>query len=138
MPFFRPYLWLKTASLVDDEAEARQAISTLPEGGAPQFFWVARPFPFAGIGKMYLLTGRASEALPYLRRAAEGCTGAEYPIGYVRAAVPLGQALEKTGDRDGACRAYRSVSQRWGAATPRSVTAERARSLARAAGCPER
>lgn len=137
-PFFLPYLWLKTASLVDDETEARQALATLPKSGIPPFFPIARPFPFAGIGRMYLLAGRAGESLSFLRRAAEGCVGTENPVAYVRAAVSLGQALEETGDHDGACRAYRSVIERWGAAKPRSQTSEKARALARAAGCPER
>ena len=135
VPFHRKYLWLNAqAALVDDEEGAREALAAQPDGGIPPFY--TQTYPDEGLGKMYLLAGRAAEALPYLRRAALGCYGAENPLGYVRAALPLGQALEQTGDRDGACRAYASVTARWGKAKPRSVTAEKAKAAAKALRCP--
>ena len=85
---------------------------------------------------MYLLLGRVKEALPYLQRAAQGCEAVADLIVYIRAAIPLGEALEKVGDKEGACRAYQSVLARWGHAKPRSVTAEKARAHAKAAHCP--
>ena len=136
IPFSQRYLWLHAhAALVDDEDDAREALATLPQGGIPPFYPLSYPPPDAGLGKMYLLLGRASEALPYLRRAAEGCNGLEGPLTFVRAAIPLGQALEKTDDRAGACRAYQSVLDRWGKAKPRSVTAEEARRRSKSLGC---
>jgi serine/threonine-protein kinase len=39
----------------------------------------------------------------------------------------LGMALDATGDRAGAARAYDEVLSRWGRAKPRSITAEKAR-----------
>jgi serine/threonine-protein kinase len=137
--FWHPYLWLKAhAAWAHDAEEAREALATLPPSGIPPLYPHSYPLPDAGLGRMYLLLGRAGEALPYLRRAAQGCNGLDDPFGYVRAAVPLGEALEKTGDREGACRAYQGVIDQWGKATPRSVTAEQARARAKAAGCPAR
>ncbi|MBI4951868.1 MAG: hypothetical protein HY908_07520 [Myxococcales bacterium] len=78
------------------------------------------------------------EALPYLRVAARGCFAFDTGLAWVRNAVPLGQALAETGDREGACGAYRSVLDRWGQARPRSVTAERAKRLAAELGCGAR
>jgi serine/threonine-protein kinase len=48
----------------------------------------------------------------------------------------LGQMLEQTSDRDGACAQYASILARWGNAKPRSVTADRARARSKALACP--
>ena len=58
-----------------------------------------------------------------------------WPVRYVRAFWFLGQALERTGEISGACEAYASVIDRWGNASPRSVTAEQARARMKALGC---
>ena len=60
---------------------------------------------------MYLLTGRAAEAVPFLERAARTCHGVEFPFGIelawdsVRAASDPGRALERTGQIAAACAA---------------------------------
>jgi serine/threonine-protein kinase len=135
MPAYHPYLWLQgRGGLVRDEPSAREALATLPPGGVPPLYALFYR-PDEGLGRMYLLTGDPRRALPYLRRAAEGCSALEDAWTYVRASIPLGQALEATGDREGACRAYQRVVSRWGKATPRSVSAARARELSAKLGC---
>ena len=87
-------------------------------------------------GRVLLLAGRAADAVPFLRAAVAACSGLEIPLEHTQAGLHLGQALEQTGDRAGACAAYRSVLDRWGSARPRSVSAERARTRTRALSCP--
>ena len=75
------------------------------------------------------------EALPALTRAATSCYALRFPVEQMRAVRDLGVAREATGDRAGACEAWQRVLDRWGRATPRSVTAEDARARMRALGC---
>jgi serine/threonine-protein kinase len=88
------------------------------------------------VGKVYFLAGRTAESLPLLRRFARSCQAIRSPGDHTRAHLFLGQALAALGERDEACAAYSVVLSRWGHARPRSVTAEKARSLARTLGCP--
>lgn len=53
----------------------------------------------------------------------------------MRTSLLHGQALEERGEKGRACEVYGAVLARWGAAKPRSVTAEEARRRARALGC---
>lgn len=138
--FNEPFLWLAAyARTVDDAVEAEQALAAMPASGPPPF----HPLTFgeAGVGRAYLLGGRASEALPYLRRAAASLHAVELTFGLengweaVRASRDLGRALEATGDREGACAAYQRVVDRWGDAAPRSVTADDARARRAALAC---
>jgi hypothetical protein len=48
----------------------------------------------------------------------------------------LGQALEQTGDKAGACEAYAYVKRRWKNAKPRSVSLEKALDRSKALDCP--
>jgi tetratricopeptide (TPR) repeat protein len=87
------------------------------------------------LGKAYFLAGRSDEALPYLERAAASCIGLESPVDTTRASLMLGHVLELKGDKARACAAYQAVLKRWGAAKPRSVSAEDARTAASRLGC---
>jgi serine/threonine-protein kinase len=79
------------------------------------------------LGETLLLAGQTDEAIPVLRRAAGWCSPLQFPLYVVWARARLGEALERAGDRASACTAYASVLSAWGAAKPRSVTAERVR-----------
>jgi tetratricopeptide (TPR) repeat protein len=136
-----PFLWLRAyARIVDDELEAREATAAMSELGRPPYHPLASGD--SGIGRMYLLTDRAAEAVPFLRNAAHSCRapeltfGVELPWDAIRASRDLGRALEATGDVQGACAAYQRVIDRWGAARPRSVTAEDARARRDMLECP--
>jgi hypothetical protein len=72
----------------------------------------------------------------------KSCYALMAPLVHTRATYHLGQALEASGDREGACAAYASVLARWGKAQPASVTAakasERSRDLRCKAAAPTR
>jgi serine/threonine-protein kinase len=89
----------------------------------------------AAAGRAFLLVGRASDAIGWLTQATQSCVAFDFPVEHTRAHLWLGQAREAQGDRAGACSAYGAVLSRWGAARPRSVTAEAARDRAKALGC---
>ncbi len=89
----------------------------------------------AAAGHVFVLAERPADAVPFLRRAAANCYLLDDPFTHLRAQLDLGLALEKTGDRAGACEAFAAVLSRWGRAKPRSVTAEEARAHGRSLGC---
>jgi serine/threonine-protein kinase len=105
----------------------------------------------AGVGEpaarvpLLVLAGRPAEAVSALATGLS-CDVVAIPtqFGYLRTSVTfpamrarlaLGEALEATGDRDGACKAYGFVLQHWGHARPRSVTGGEARAHATKLGC---
>jgi serine/threonine-protein kinase len=92
---------------------------------------------FGDPGKVLFLAGRPADALPLLRAAAATCSSLPAPLDHTWARANLGMALEATGNNAGACREYRAVLDRWGAAKPRSVTAEKVAAHAKAIGCRE-
>ncbi|MCC6523693.1 MAG: hypothetical protein IT373_13640, partial [Polyangiaceae bacterium] len=112
--------------LVDGEADAREALAALPRATSAAVStgrWTSVDL-FAG--KSYALAGDFAAALPHLRRAARSCATLAEPLTATRAQLWLGVALEGSGDREGARAAYEAVLRRWGAAKPRSLTAEQA------------
>jgi hypothetical protein len=89
-----------------------------------------------------LLAGQPQMALPSLRRGAASCaifptaaTHRAYPVWWMRAHEMLGEALEQTGDKSGACEAYGVVLDRWKNPKPRSVTVEKARERVKTLAC---
>jgi predicted Zn-dependent protease len=128
----RAFVWLYAYAAVAETADdARTALANRPEG------LPLRPYPTydSYIGATLLRADRADDALPYLRRAAHACSALQFPLEHLQAQLMLGQALEATHQTKEACEAYSVVLTHWGSAKPRSVTAERARSLAKALGC---
>jgi serine/threonine-protein kinase len=134
---WQPFVWLHGYAAVAETTEdaARALQLRVKFGEEPRFTpWTLGD---AYVGKTYLLAGRVSEALPLLRRAARSCEVLQTPFEATEAHFALGQALASTGMTTEACAACRVVLSRWGHARPRSVTAEGARSLARALSCPD-
>jgi serine/threonine-protein kinase len=122
--------------------EARAALDELPKyvpiTSYVMSFWLLTAdvgLPDAAVGHAYLLAGKPHQALPYLRRAVGACADFDAPLAHTRAALDLGEALEATRDKAGACEAYGKVLARWGHAKPRSVTADKARARSKALGC---
>jgi serine/threonine-protein kinase len=136
---FWPYLWVhghaSGVRTADQAAVAIQALSRL--GGTIPAYLSSAPRR-AGIGRTLLLAGKTAEAVPELRKATSTCWPLQSPVEAIRANLDLGLALEKSGDRQGACAALARVIEHWGAARPRSVSAEAARQQARALSCPGR
>jgi serine/threonine-protein kinase len=89
------------------------------------------------LGRLLFLARDFRGARPYLEAAAHECNAFNRAVGEVRAASMLGEVDEALKDEKGACAAYATVLDRWGRATPKSVTADRARGRARALRCSE-
>ena len=130
-------LWtLGVAMLATTPAEAAESVRTMPAQSEPTAGDMRSQFALSGalLGRMFLLAGKTDEALPYLRAASRSCVALSSPFVHTRAHFSLGQALE-TKDKPAACAAYRVVQDRWGAATPPSETARRARERSESLGC---
>lgn len=122
---------------VETQTAAEQALASMP----PPLLSKAGPLQAAvrlsgvHIGRALVLAGRAPDALPFLRVATSSCYALDDPFLHTQAHLWLGQALEQTADPAGACAAYQVVVNRWGAAAPRSVTAEAAQKRLSALAC---
>lgn len=130
----RRYVWYQAyAGVAQTPEQARRALDALPK-------YAPLP-PYSAIswrgmeGHARLLAGDATGALPVLESAAAECRVLFDPVLHIHAELDLGLAREHNGDVSGACKAYRSVLDRWGRARPRSVTADTARAHARALRC---
>jgi serine/threonine-protein kinase len=130
-----PELWYAAfAEPAETAHEAREALDALPAYAplaTPQELSTGR----AAEGRVLLLAGKIDDALSSLRRGAAACLAFDAPIEQTRAQWFLGSALERKGDVAGACAAYATVLARWGAAKPRSVSADAARARVRALAC---
>jgi hypothetical protein len=118
------------AEPAESRADAEAALAALPPGlTLPPRRTVQDTIPWA---KVLLYAGRTDEALPLLRDITTACIGEPYlaTLGFAL----LGQALDEKGDRDGACRAYSVVLQRWGS-NKNSLTAEKVRARKKTLGC---
>ena len=132
--------WLRLdAYWAQNRDEAARALAMDAARAAPPSL---DPGTDAQYGRVLLLAGRASDALPHLEHAALTCEPfdgfiSDQSLPYVLLAMAdLGEAREALGERDKACDAYGRVLARWGQAKPRSVTAERVRDRAEKLGCP--
>jgi tetratricopeptide (TPR) repeat protein len=84
----------------------------------------AREFEPGLLGEAHLRSGDAPAALPFLRRALVPCAGIEGAVRALHLRALLGEALERSGDPEGAKHEYDRVLAFWGTASPRSVTAD--------------
>jgi serine/threonine-protein kinase len=128
-----PIVWARAFAHAEGD-EARRAVARAPDfAGFPparsiRFFYADDGVP----GETLRHAGRLDDALPRLESAAAKC---DYGMSRVRATLALGEVLEERRDTAGACKAYAFVLGRWGAARPRSVTAEQAKAHAARLGC---
>jgi len=122
--------WLRWAlvhaSFAETRDEAQAALRAIPHDKEPPVTQRTLRFDFAA-GKVLALAGENVHAVEHLTRVVGACAGLAEPQLQIRAHHYLGLALEARGDREGARAAYRFVVERWGAAKPRSVTAEQSR-----------
>jgi serine/threonine-protein kinase len=131
----RAFVWIDGyASAVESPADAAVALEALPPY-LPLPSYTPLSLASFDVGRTYLLGGKVDDALPLLEKATTNCFVFDHPIEHTRAYYFLGQAREAKGDQDGACTAYAAVQERWGHATPRSVTADKALSRMRALHC---
>jgi len=133
-------VWAVTEAMpARNAAEAAEALAAFPGGlsaapATPASFRAAG-FPAVFTGRALLLAGRPAEAESYLQLGAASCTALDDAFIHTRAHLWLGEALERKGDRDGACKAYGVVTRRWGRARPGSSTARAARKRLDALRC---
>jgi len=114
--------------------DAKDALTALP-AYAPLPPYRPATMADAAVGLTFFLAGRTDDALRWLERAARTCRVLDLPVEHTRAHYWLGMAREASGDKEGACAAYRVVRDRWGKAKPRSITAEKAAERLRALSC---
>ncbi|WP_394834368.1 protein kinase [Pendulispora rubella] len=111
--------------------DANDALRILPEDATEEGLDFSGRFT---VGRVYLLSGHAEKAIPFLDRAASACYAVIFPLEHTSANLHLGLAREQIGDVAAACAAYEVVLKRWGK-EPRSVSARRARERYGALGC---
>jgi serine/threonine-protein kinase len=132
------FAWANPATTRADAEDALSALGgkdglELPRGAENMMSVAAGDGP---AGNVLLLAGRATEAIPFLRRASASCLlPLEAPFELIHARLELATALERTGDTEGACAVYGELIERLGHATPRSVSAEEARVAAARLRC---
>jgi serine/threonine-protein kinase len=112
---------------VATEEEARAAVGAMPKVRSKAMDSGRWQMLDLAVGRTQALAGSFAEAIAPLRRVASPCLTLTDPVARTWARFYLGQALEGTGDKEGARAAYRAVVDRWGKALPRSVTAEKAK-----------
>ena len=134
-PDARGFAWLRAwAAPATTRADAEEALRELP-AFLPLPTRDSYNMPSVDLGAVYFLAGRIEDAVAVLRPAAAACRGLDLPFAHMRAQLLLAQSLEAQGDKRGACAAYADVLARWGAAKPRSVSAELARRHAASLAC---
>ncbi len=136
LPSYRAFVWVHGyAAVAETRGDAEKALSELARfGAAPKFALLTSTD--AMVGMTQFLAGKSEEARPTLLRATRSCEALESPFEHTRAHLALGQILAASGDKAGACAAYRVILMRWGKARPRSVSADKARAFAASLGCP--
>jgi len=127
-------------SKMESKADALEAMANAPSiepREAARHFHVAWHIGVldAYAGHIFLQAGEPARAVALLETGAHACQSLEYPFLNVRAHLWLGMAKEKLGEAAAACTEYRLVVDRWGHATPRSMTAIEAERRMRALAC---
>lgn len=126
--------WLRAhAEPARTPAHAHAALAVLAQLEGPRSFVEDRLFNVE-VARVHLLAGQPEPAVTLLRQACASCLAVAEPLRFVQAHLLLGEALELTGEVQGACVAYEHVLRHWGAA-PRSTSASRARQRRLALGC---
>jgi serine/threonine-protein kinase len=114
--------------------EARRALAERPPGPARGPVRLSRRLAVYA-AEVEGLGGELEAAIPHLEQSVARCDLLDLSWERMRSAMILGSLREKGGDRKLACKAYDIVLRAWGAARPRSITAEAARARAKALHC---
>jgi serine/threonine-protein kinase len=130
------WLWAHgmSASTAEDAREALAALPDVARGSEPPVSQPLRVALWAALGKVHWLAGDARAAIPLLEAASPACMALVDALVHTQTHYRLGAAREATGDRAGACAAYRVVLDRWGRARA-SVTARDAARRVKALDC---
>ncbi len=112
---------------IENEADAAEALLAMPKVEPPVMATGRWTLVDLGAGKARVLSGDGAGARPPLARVAGSCGALFDPISAMEGQLYLGRAAEQQGDLALARQAYGKVVAVWGAAKPKSVTAERAK-----------
>jgi serine/threonine-protein kinase len=135
--------WAFVSAAASNEDEAKQALARapgeLPPRGALQLFGRGgrSGLTLGHAGRVALLGGRVDAAIAYLRAATSSCVVLGGNLFYIQSHALLGDALERAGNEQEACRAYATVLDRWGKTKQKSVTLGHARERSQALGCTQ-
>lgn len=119
---YKRHIWAHAyAGAVFDKQDALQAMIATPRYvPLPRTYWFQQAY--GRIGRTLLLADRRGAADWYLQRATKRCLDLD-----PRDFLALGLVGKANDDWIGACDAFKTVLAYWGAAKPRSITADRAR-----------
>jgi serine/threonine-protein kinase len=132
---FEHDLWMFGYALPAETPDEARAALAERATFAPLPLYYPGTIADAHVGRVLFLAGQLDEAIPSLERGAANCHVLDDPIEHTRGIFFLAQTYDQKGDKAKACAAYARVLDRWGAARPKSVSAERARQRAAALGC---
>jgi serine/threonine-protein kinase len=118
------FAWAWPAETPNDARAALDALARYPALLPAE---AMKGFSAGLVGRVYALAGDRPRAIAYLRRAATTCFMMNSIEGAMRARLELANALLEQGQRAEARALYADVVDRWGRATPRSVSADEAR-----------
>jgi eukaryotic-like serine/threonine-protein kinase len=132
------YGWFMAyAALADTPEEARVALANKPKDFSRSIFF-RFDHATAVLGRLEWLASNPEAARPLLEEATTSCNAFRFPFLHTRALHALGAILQAEGEKDSACAAFQKVIDRWGKATPRSITADDARKRMAELGCAAR
>ena len=136
---YRPYVWVYGyAAPVVNAEDAKVAIEALPRYSPIPPFLPNGALPALSVGRALWLGGSEAQGLAYLESASKQCWLGTRPMQSITSHAWYAEALEKKGDKPGACKELGTLLSFWGNAKPRSVTAEWAKTRSRVLGCAER
>lgn len=137
-PDMKPIAWMQAYVIpANTEEEAQEALNIRPELKALEYYR-KQPTPLHNaLGKVYLLAGRAGEAIPHLSAVARDCRLLYDPIANTLAHARLGKAQEIEGQHAEACNSYGVVLQRWGKSRPQISLVEDVRKHFHKLACKE-
>jgi|GEM_PF-2685663 len=135
--FDRAIVWVAAFALPafssDLAKDATNNASNLLRAPLPDSNMLAKPLALFQ-GRIHALAGRHDEALPFLEKASRICMTTDTPLSYLQNIALLGIAREATGDKPGACKAFRQVLSRWGK-SKQSKTVKVVTNRAKKLGC---
>jgi tetratricopeptide (TPR) repeat protein len=138
-PDMKNIAWFQAYALPAETAEDAKEALAIHSELKPLEYYRKRPTSLHNaLGNVYLLAGRAADALPHLSAAAKDCRLLYQPIENTLTHYRLAKAREALGDQPGACESYGVVLQRWSKSRPILALVEDARIHSQKLACKAR
>lgn len=127
-PDMKGIVWFQAHAIPAETSEdAKEALGALPELKSLEYYRKRSTGLHTALGHVYLLANRPSDASPHLSAAALDCRLLYQPIENTLNHYRLAKAREALEDKDGACKDYGVVLERWGKSRPSIPVVEDAR-----------